>query len=1360
MAAKVPIGSVPVFDPGQLTFEEWSEILDAWLTTNDITTNPKKRAVLFTSMGTRTYHVLRSILQPTKPVDTSYADCIKALKTHYKPQVSEIVQRYKFNSRYQKPGERIAQFLAELRRLSDGCDYKQGTLEAMLRDRLVVGVQDVAIQRRLLGEKNLTFDNAVSIATAMEMANRDVQDLKKLVPNAPAPASEKVNKLAPKRFGNKNKQPAKYSAQASATASNTNNQQRCWRCGGRSHEPSSCHYKDEKCHSCQKIGHTKSQCERIKEFYKNKNKKYKAAANYLDNNYDSEYDLTGLLMHMQPPKVNQLLNCKPYELALYVNDKIVMFEVDTGSPWSLVSQETHQALGLPPFKHHKIALNTYNGSPVDILGSLEIIAKLTTNSPNQVLTLLVAKDGASLVGRTWLQRLGIDVKQAITVAQAKHEVTLNAMSTTVQESLEDILQGEKEVFDTATPGKLQGFQAKVYPVEDAIPRFYKAFSLPYATRAEVDKNLDDLLDKGIIEPVPYADYACPLVAVKKPDGKIRICGNYKLTANKVLRLEQYPIPTFEDLMQTLQGGKHFTKLDLSHAYHQLELEPQARQYTTINTHRGLFQYQRLPFGIASAPAIFQRTMESVVGDIPMVKAYLDDLIVTGHTDKEHLHNLKEVLSRLRKHGMRLKREKCEFFKTSITYLGHQIDADGIRPVLDKLKAIREAPEPCNLEQLQAYLGLLGYYRKFIPNLSKRIAPLHQLLKTDEKFNWTQEHSQTFQRSKELISNNALLVHYDPDKQLLLQTDASPYGLGAVISHVMPNGTEKPIAFASRTLSPSEKNYAQYEKEALSVIFGVKKFHQYLLGRGFTIVTDHMPLVTSLGEKPLSPMASSRMARWQMLLSSYQYDIIHKAGKQHGNADGLSRLPLQSEERDDQEDVAQINLVNAIDNSPVTAEELKTKFIKDRVLVKVRHCLQDGWPAKTSLEENLQTFYAKRDELSVEDGLVLWGNRVVIPDDPSLKARLLAELHSTHPGIVKMKGLARSYLWWPKIDADLESTVRACQECQENQRNPESVPIHPWEFPNNPWERVHLDFAQIDGQEVLIAVDAHSKWIEAVPMRSTTATATIRVVRDMLARFGLPRTIVTDNGTQFVSEEFFDFLTRNGIYFVQTPPKHPSSNGLAERAVQTVKYGLKKIHAGTLEERLQKFLLCYRVTPQSTTGFSPSELLLKRRIRTRLDLLRPNLASKVKQKQSGMISKKGGKARNFIVGDAILAKNFGSGPTWLRGQIAELVSPSIVVVRLDDGRMVRRHLDQVRSCTITQANQENDTEHDLEPNRESPELVVVPDLPLVPLRETNQGSQEPKAQSPNPMPKTNVENRRNPSRGARLPTKLNDYVLNK
>ncbi|XP_022101226.1 uncharacterized protein LOC110984905 [Acanthaster planci] len=567
--------------------------------------------------------------------------------------------------------------------------------------------------------------------------------------------------------------------------------------------------------------------------------------------------------------------------------------------------------------------------------------------------------------------------------------------------------------------------------------------------------------------------------------------------------------------------------------------------------------------------------------ILMCRPYLDDIIISGRNDAEHLANLNIVLLCLKESGMKLKREKCEFLCDSVTYLGHKLNQEGLRPLKSKIEAIQQAPSPKNQEELQTYLGLLGYYRKFIPNLSRHIAPLTELLRAefktdkktrkchgglmeDPKFMWGPRQEDAFQESKTLLQSDTVLVHFDPEKPLLLQTDASSYGLGAVISHVLPDGSERPISFASRTLTSSEKNYAQYEKEGLGIIFWLKKFHKYLQGRHFSIVTDHEPLVALFGDKKSSsPMASARTTRWHMILSAYEYDIIHKEDKKHQNADALSRLPVTG-----------------------------------------------GGEAWCSEE-------MPRKKSRLEDGVILRGRRVVIPEQSALRLRLLREIHATHPGIVKMKALAHSFMWWPVIDRMIEHEVQSCQNCQEHQKMPPPTILHPWEFPDKPWCRLHLDYASISGKDVLIVVDAFSKWIEAIRVGNSTAATTVRVLQRLFSTHGIPETVITDNRTQFVSEELSQFLSQNGVEHLQTAPKHPSSNGLAERAVQTVKVGVKKIRSGDLELRLQQFLLCYRVTPQLTTGKSPSELLYRRQIRTKLNQLKPNFGRRVKIQQARM-----------------------------------------------------------------------------------------------------------------------------------------------
>ena len=358
-----------------------------------------------------------------------------------------------------------------------------------------------------------------------------------------------------------------------------------------------------------------------------------------------------------------------------------------------------------------------------------------------------------------------------------------------------------------------------------------------------------------------------------------------MTVNQALAIEEYPLPTPEELFSTLAGGKVFSKLDLSQAYLQLPVDEASKVYLTVNTHKGLYAYNRLPFGLASGPAIFQRTMDTVLQGIQGVTCYIDDILVSSVNNESHIQALEEVFCRLKKHGFKLKLEKCEFLLSHVEYLGHIISKDGIQPIPSKVEAIVHAPAPANMQQLRSFLGLVNYYGRFIPNLSSLLQPLNALIQAKRKWQWSSECEKAFQNAKDQIVSARVLTHYDPVLPITTAADASAYGVGAVISHVLPDGSERPIAFASRTLTQTERNYAQLEKEALSLVFGIKKFHRYLYGRKFTLVTDHKPLTAILGPKKGVPtLAAARLQRWAMLLSAYNYDIRYKSTTAHSNAD--------------------------------------------------------------------------------------------------------------------------------------------------------------------------------------------------------------------------------------------------------------------------------------------------------------------------------------------------------------------------------------------------------------------------------------------------------------------------------------------
>ena len=700
------------------------------------------------------------------------------------------------------------------------------------------------------------------------------------------------------------------------------------------------------------------------------------------------------------------VSIKPLKVTVKVNNADLDMEVDTGASVSIISEDTYNRLWpdkqQPSLQKSTITLRTYGGEQLSVKGSLAVDVQYKDQKAH--LQLVVATgQGPSLLGRDWLSKIQLDWT----------ELCNNHACYSL--SLQDILEVNASVFSPEL-GTLKDATATIQLDPSAQPRFCKARTVPYALKGKIESELDRLVKQGVIEPISFSEWAAPIVPVLKKDGTVRICGDYKLTVNQGSKIDSYPLPKIDDLFASLAGGKTFTKLDLANAYQQIPLDEQSKKIVAINTHKGLFQYNRLPFGISAAPSIFQRTMETLLQGLSGVCLYLDDILITGKTDQEHLNNLSVVLQRLAMAGMKLKPEKCSFMMTEVEYLGHKISAKGLQPTTQKVRAITEAPRPTNVTQLKSFLGMLNYYGKFLPNLSTHLAPLYALLQKQSPWFWGNQQDKAFKKAKSMLTSSCLLTHYDPTKSLILACDASPYGLGAVLSHQLEGG-EYPIAFASRSLAPAEKNYSQIDKEALAIVFGVKHFHQYLFGRPFIIKSDHKPLQYLLGEKKGIPsMASARVQCWALTLSAYNYKVQYVPGREHANADVFSRLPLPVQPNEVPLPQELVFLMESLEVSPITVKQIKALTDQDPVLATVRRFVKQGWPK--SVQHEFRPYHSRKLELSIQEDCVLWGSRIVVPMPG--REKLLSLLHDGHPGISKMKALARSYVWWPNIDADIEA----------------------------------------------------------------------------------------------------------------------------------------------------------------------------------------------------------------------------------------------------------------------------------------------------------------------------------------------------
>ena len=663
--------------------------------------------------------------------------------------------------------------------------------------------------------------------------------------------------------------------------------------------------------------------------------------------------------------------------------------------------------------------------------------------------------------------------------------------------------------------------------------------------------------------------------------------------------------------------------------------------------------------------------------------FLDDIVVAGVDEAAHSQTLRQVLQRLSDAGFRVNRAKCSFGVSSMTYLGFKISSRGVEATGDKTAAILKAPEPRDVRELRMWLGLINYYGKFLRNLATILSPLYRLLRAGQVWEWTDVESSAFQKAKELLVSPPVLAHFDPAKPVVLACDAGPVGIGCVLSQLTPQG-ERPIAFYSRTLSDTEARYSQTDKEALAVVTGVKKFHFYVAGRSFTIQSDHKPLLGLIGEqKPLPVMASPRMVRWALMLGAYDYRLEYRPGSKQAHCDALSRLPAAENALDKVPIPAEtIHLLEFFDSSPVSSAQIGGWTNRDPVLSAVYRYVRDGWPdSGDSLCPDFQPYKSRIGELSVQDGCILWGSRVVIP--PQGRAAILKLLHEGHAGECRTKMLARMYLWWPKLDEDICDMVRSCDRCQELKGKAPEAPLHPWQWPTKPWQRVHADYCTANGWMFLILVDAHSKWMDVYPTRSADSAITIEKLRTSFASWGVPVTLVTDNAQCFLSESFKTFCKVNGIKHLTTPCLSPKSNGLAERAVQTFKNGWYKQISGSVETKVSRFLFKYRTTPHSTTQCTPAELFLGRVPRTHLDAVSPDRQGRVQERQEAqkIYRDRNAYERDLVAGDAVYVSAVDrlrglTNCRWVRGRVV-CIEGVMFTVKLSDGRIFVRHADHVR-----------------------------------------------------------------------------------
>ena len=762
-----------------------------------------------------------------------------------------------------------------------------------------------------------------------------------------------------------------------------------------------------------------------------------------------------------------------------------------------------------------------------------------------ILFIVVDSDSIPILGLNTCDKLNLIKK----VYQISHDVN----SDSIQDEFSDCF------------GEI-GCLNKIHHIEirdDVKPVVVPVRKIPYALKSKLKEELQRMVTLDIIEPVEKpTEWVNALVVVSKPNGKLRIYLDPR-PLNKAIKRQHHRLPTTEEIIAEMSGACYFSKLDAASGYWQIRVDEESSNLLAFATPFGRYRFKRLPFGIHSASEVFQAEIASIIADLPGCANSQDDIIVWGTSKEEHDRRLRNVLLRIRNSGLKLNSSKCIFGTTSLTFLGHTLSADGITPDPTKVGAIVNMPIPKSKADLQRFLGMVNYLGKFIQNLSQITSPLRDMLKKNVIFDLQQPQMTAIQEIKKLITSPPCLKYYDPNLPTRLKPDASSEGLGALLEQ--NHGTADceqwfPIAFASRALAPYEKNYAQIEKETLSIVFGTERFHEYLYGHHFTVFNDHQPL-KSIFQKSIT-QCPPRIQRFFMKLQKYDFNLEYSPGKSMVVSDALSEAYLNnhSTEIDDVDLIHSIQLTfDSLPISEARLNQLQQETASDNILQQLKEVTLNGWPEKRSIPPSIKPYYSIRGEIVYNNGLLLKGLRIIIPS--SLRSTMKDIIHHGHNGIERCKNRARQSIYWPGINREIEDLVSRCSLCSTHRNKQQKEPLIEHEIPDTPWTKVASDLFTLCGHDDVIVTDYFSKFVEIERLPNKSSTTVINKIKKIFSQHGIPKELCTDNGPEYSAACFKRFAKEWDFKHTTSSPHFSQSNGFAERAIQTVKKSLLKAHHG-------------------------------------------------------------------------------------------------------------------------------------------------------------------------------------------------------
>ncbi|UYV64363.1 hypothetical protein LAZ67_3000406, partial [Cordylochernes scorpioides] len=761
------------------------------------------------------------------------------------------------------------------------------------------------------------------------------------------------------------------------------------------------------------------------------------------------------------------------------------------------------------------------------------------------------------------------------------------LAYTEKEQLKQVLERYEDLFSSGL-GRSNLAKHRI-DTEGAKPIKHKPYRVSAKEREIIKEQIDEMLRDGIIRP-SSSPWSFPVILVKKRDGKYRFCVDYR-KLNDVTVKDVYPIPRIDEVLDTLQGSKYFSAIDLKSGYWQVEVEEKDKEKTAFTTAHGLYEFNVMPFGLCNAPATFERNMENMLGNLrwQICLCYLDDVIIYSSDFSTHLKRIEAVLKCFREANLKLNNKKCQFAFEELEILGHITNQHGIKPAEHNIKAIRDFPRPKKIKEVQSFLGMCSYYRKFIKGFSKIADPLTSLIKKNVPFAWTENQEKAFQTLKVALINPPILGHFDPNAITYIHTDASNIGLGATLVQKFGD-KEKVISYLSRTLSKPEQNYSTTEKECLAVVWSMSKLRPYLYGRHFKIVTDHHALCWLKNLKD----PTGRLARWALKIQEYNFEIIHKSGKKHLDADGLSRGPLPENEWD--EDYERLFLNQIIDEKDDFIENIKENLSGNKRSI-----------TQNFKEEN-GCLYKKNPNPEGRAWLL------VVPK--KRRKEVMSEYHNHmlngHLGVARTTYRLKNKYYWPSMLKDVSEFVKTCHLCQ-SRKGSNHLPsglLQPIPPANYPFERIGIDFVgplpstKRRRKWIIVLTDYYTKYAETKAVsEATVKEVSTFLIEHIILRHGAPRFLISDRGSQFTSNLMKEVMKMCKVKHCFTTSYHPQTNGLTERLNRTL-INMISMYVNTDQKNWDEILPfithAYNTTIQETTGYSPFFLLFGREPMSLLD----------------------------------------------------------------------------------------------------------------------------------------------------------------